>query len=675
MKIRHYLLLFLFLPLLSCQTVNNNLRGASLATTLDKEIVSQVKNAVFEVVVAKLPEKNITYEKPLPMEQVPFAIRTDKYYSIGTAFAIGPNKFVTAAHVMNLLVDSQFKEMYLRDKDGKVYNLDKITKYSSYRDFVVFSLKDKKNSAFLKVNDKPQINEKIFAVGNALGQGIVIRDGLYTSDTHEEEAGKWKWIRFSAAASPGNSGGPLLDKTGRVIGIVLRKSNNENLNYALPISEVLKAPANIAEAHLMLQYKLDNMDMTKTDTLDKKIKLPKSFKALRQKMIKVTNQFTHKLLKDLLAENDKKIFPNGEGSAELLNSVVGAVFPHLIMKGEDGQWSAYYPKDTKTAELGNNGYISYGSMDDTLYLYMRKPDDIPLKKFYSDSKLFMDLFLKGISLSRTVGSEQIKITSLGKASEDYSHKDKYGRKWLVRTWLMEYNDEKIGAFMLPVPGGVIAMMKQAQTGYLDMGYMPDLKVYTDFIYLSYYGTIKEWKEFYSIKNIHPPIFSSIKIDAKPGKYVKYKSDKLSFSYTPDIMEITDDSYLQLSFSYYKNPKNVVWDVARVYAGEDKNNDTYVGVLRNTAPPKALSDSYHSTWEKITNRKFPYDSSIHYDDNGTRISSVYSKKSGKRGRKKEDVLYTVWFRKDGKAQESEMKGKLKKFISKLSIYKEPSRRRR
>lgn len=669
MNVRSCLLLFLLLPLLSCQTVNNSVKSISLTTTLDKAIVSQVKNAVFEVVVPKPEEKNITYEKPLPMDQVPYAVRTDKYYSIGTAFAIGPNKFITAAHVMNLLVDSQFKDMYLRDKDGNIFDIDKITKYSSYRDFVAFSLKNKKNSPFLKINDKPRINEKVFAVGNALGQGIVIRDGLYTSDTHEEEEGKWKWMRFSAAASPGNSGGPLLDKEGRVIGIVLMKSDNENLNYALPISEVLKAPNNIAEAHLMLKYKLDNMDMTKRGTLDKKIKLPKSVNALRREMIKVTHKFTSKLLKELLAENRKDIFPNGEGSTQLLNSVVGAVFPHLIMKGDDGQWSTYYPKETKTADLGNNGYMSYGSMDDTLYLYMKKPDDIPLEKFYKDSKLFMDLFLKGISLSRTIGSEKVKITSLGKAHEDYTHTDKYQRKWLVRTWLMEYNDDKIGAYMLPVPGGFIAMMQQAQTGYLDLAYMPDLKVYTDFIYLSYFGTIKEWREFYAIKKLHPPVFSSIKIDARPGKYVKYKSKRLSFSYTPDIMEITDDSYLQLSFSYYKNSGNVVWDVARVYAGEDKNNDTYIGVLRNTAPPKSLSDSYKSEWEKIVNRKFPYDASLHYDDNGTRIGSVYSRKLKKRGKNKGDVLYTVWFRKDGKAPENEMKGKLNKFMNKLSINKE------
>jgi S1-C subfamily serine protease len=95
----------------------------------------------------------------------------------------------------------------------------------------------------LPLDRTPALNAVVYAVGNALGTGVVIRDGLYTSDTPEQQDGAWKWMRFSAAASPGNSGGPLLDKDGKVIGVVLMKSANENLNYALPIREVLDAPA------------------------------------------------------------------------------------------------------------------------------------------------------------------------------------------------------------------------------------------------------------------------------------------------------------------------------------------------------------------------------------------------------------------------------------------------
>ena len=61
----------------------------------------------------------LTYEKPLPLELLPFQERNDKYYSIGTAFAIGNNRYVTAAHVLQVGIDSLWGEPALRDASGQ----------------------------------------------------------------------------------------------------------------------------------------------------------------------------------------------------------------------------------------------------------------------------------------------------------------------------------------------------------------------------------------------------------------------------------------------------------------------------------------------------------------------------------------------------------------------------
>jgi serine protease Do len=298
-----YILIFIALIFTVCACFPCNL---SADTTLDSDTLDLVSNTVFEVVVAKPTTDSLSYEYPLPLNLIPYAIRNDKYYPIGTAFAISPTEFISAAHVMNLGYESQFKEVCLRDKDGKVYSIDKIVKYSERRDFVVLSLKDKTAKEFFKVNTKPQINQKVFAVGNALGEGIVIRDGLYTSDTPEEEEGEWKWIRFSAAASPGNSGGPLLDKDGKVIGIVLGKSPNENLNYALPITEAINAKANAAIAHKKMKYFLDNLRAAKLETIKNTIPLPKSYQELNRELIEGTNLFSYNIIKALFTEKERK---------------------------------------------------------------------------------------------------------------------------------------------------------------------------------------------------------------------------------------------------------------------------------------------------------------------------------------------------------------------------------
>src|ERR1700677_3996014 len=114
--------------------------GAAAAATLAPGVQEKLSSATFEVVLAKPLSDPLTYEKPLPLELIPYRERTDKFRSIGTAFAIGPNRFVSAAHVINAGNGSQYGPLALRDAAGTTYRIDKIIKYSSSEDYAVFSV-------------------------------------------------------------------------------------------------------------------------------------------------------------------------------------------------------------------------------------------------------------------------------------------------------------------------------------------------------------------------------------------------------------------------------------------------------------------------------------------------------------------------------------------------------
>lgn len=640
--------------------------GALAEPSLDRKTMELVDSATFEVVVRKPTKDSLSYEKPLPFDLLPYAVRTDAYYSLGTAFAIAPDRFVSADHVLSLGVESQFKEFFLRDKDGNVYPIDKIFKYSDRRDFVVFSLKGKKSGRFFDVNTQPEMNGKVFAVGNALGQGIVVRDGLYTSNTPEEEEGEWKWLRFSAAASPGNSGGPLLDSDGKVIGIVLQKSANENLNIALPIAEVLKAQENRAVSRKKMKYFLDNMDMNKMDTFSMEVPLPKAYQELNHELIDGVNVFAGRLLKGLLAENRENIFPMGKGSEYILHKNYTAIFPHLIMKGEDGSWDFYSPKETSRSELGTNGHLTYGSIGNSLYIKVQKPDDIPLDKFYNDSKTFMDLLLKGITVSRRVGPEKVKVVSMGKADKESVFIDGYGRKWLVRTWVMEYSDEKIVTFSLPVPGGCVTMLRGGQTDRVEYGHIPDLKALTDFIYVSYYGSFKQWREFLENRDLLPGLFAGIDMTFDYNRRFSYKSKRLSISYGPELMQITEKSDLKLNIGYFRENGKILWDVVDITPGDDKSNGTCFTIDRNARPPEEMSDSFRSDWENLVHRRMPYDKVSFFKDKSTAIATVYTKNAPAKGLDAAAVLYNVGYMRDGNFDQKEMEAKLDKFMENLSV---------
>jgi S1-C subfamily serine protease len=628
-------------------------------------VPSRIHHSVYEVIVPKPPEDSLTYEKPLPLEFLPFVIRNDKYYSIGTAFAISNTEFITAAHVLNLGIKSQFKEAFVRDHQGKVLALDQIVKFSSRRDFVVFTVKGKSPSEYFDLNPNAQINEKVYAVGNALGEGIVIRDGLYTSNTPEEVDGAWNWIRFSAAASPGNSGGPLLDHHGKVIGVITRKSPNENLNMALPIAEVQKADDHFAEIYQKSAYRLDIFDAVKTGTLDTKIKLPMPYGDFRNTYTATQSEFHAGLLKELLSENKADLFPNGHGSKKLLHKSAPSDFPQLIMRRPDGHWDAVPPERTDRADLGNKGTITLGRIQSSMFLKIQKPEPISLNDFYSDSKLFMDLILKGMPWFRFIGPERVRVLSFGKADNEYNHIDAYGRKWMVKTWPIPYGDQQVVTFSLPVPGGSVTLLRADQTGETLDGHIPDLKVLVDFVHLSFDGTFKKWREYLGMKEVIPPLFNTIELTLNNDDF-QYKSKRLKLSCNSDIIKLTDQSMLTLGFGYYRSGSSVVWDVARLFLNENNFKHNGFTITRNIQADEDLDEIDLNRWNRLLEGDKPYDMKTYLMKDNTAISAVYRNVSAVKTSTAASVLYDVTHVKTGIVDQGEMESSLNKFMKHLTV---------
>ena len=61
---------------------------------------------------------------------------------VGTAFAIGPNEFVTAAHLFDKAIGSRFGHPVLVDSSQVAYPVANILQYSEQQDYVVSAIKD-----------------------------------------------------------------------------------------------------------------------------------------------------------------------------------------------------------------------------------------------------------------------------------------------------------------------------------------------------------------------------------------------------------------------------------------------------------------------------------------------------------------------------------------------------
>ncbi|MBR5139807.1 MAG: trypsin-like peptidase domain-containing protein [Clostridia bacterium] len=88
--------------------------------------------------------------------------------------------------------------------------------------------------------DSVRIGEQVFVIGNSLGDGTCITAGI-VSDKQRQIAGHTV-LMTDCAINGGNSGGPIFNSTGEVIGVICSSrvkadgEATEGMNYAVPVN-------------------------------------------------------------------------------------------------------------------------------------------------------------------------------------------------------------------------------------------------------------------------------------------------------------------------------------------------------------------------------------------------------------------------------------------------------
>jgi S1-C subfamily serine protease len=90
-------------------------------------------------------------------------------------------------------------------------------------------------------NDIQGVATRAYVIGAPKGYGFSITDGLISQLRRVDGFPQYQ---VSCPISPGNSGGPLLDERGRVIGIVSwTKTDAQNMSFVIPTREIFSLDA------------------------------------------------------------------------------------------------------------------------------------------------------------------------------------------------------------------------------------------------------------------------------------------------------------------------------------------------------------------------------------------------------------------------------------------------
>ena len=91
-------------------------------------------------------------------------------------------------------------------------------------------------------SEKVQIGDPVFTIGNALDLGVSVSEGIVSALDRDIRTGPYdSYIQTDAALNHGNSGGPLVDANGKVIGVdtalVSPTTGYAGLGFAIPSNE------------------------------------------------------------------------------------------------------------------------------------------------------------------------------------------------------------------------------------------------------------------------------------------------------------------------------------------------------------------------------------------------------------------------------------------------------
>ena len=142
---------------------------------------------------------------------------TPEFKAAGSGFVISVDGLV----VTNNHVVRNAKKVSIKLDNGKQYSA-KILGTDPKTDLALLQIKSSDSFAYVSFgeSDKARVGDQIVAIGNPFGLGNTATTGIISARGRDIQSGPFDdFIQIDAPINQGNSGGPLFDLNGKVVGI------------------------------------------------------------------------------------------------------------------------------------------------------------------------------------------------------------------------------------------------------------------------------------------------------------------------------------------------------------------------------------------------------------------------------------------------------------------------
>ncbi|HEX3144593.1 MAG TPA: tetratricopeptide repeat-containing serine protease family protein [Pyrinomonadaceae bacterium] len=208
---------------------------ARLVSAQETSIIDAKEKAGTVASEAKLPEL-VRRVKPSVVSVLTYDLKGEPLIS-GSGFFVRPGEVVTNMHVIK---GAHRVEIHTLEGKGRTYPVVGALAIDDEADLALLKvdLPAERSHPLVTTSTLPDEGEQIFVIGNPLRLEGSVSDGIVSAIREVPDLGRI--IQVTAPVSHGNSGSPLFNMRGEVIGIVTVKvTNGQNINLALGVSRII----------------------------------------------------------------------------------------------------------------------------------------------------------------------------------------------------------------------------------------------------------------------------------------------------------------------------------------------------------------------------------------------------------------------------------------------------
>jgi len=152
--------------------------------------------------------------------------------SIGSGFAVGEHCIITNAHVIE-----DTSAVMVRTYSGDNYRAS-VDSINTKLDIAVLAVSGVSFIAFKPADiDTVKVGDEVYTIGAPNNMAYTLTKGILSAK--DRKISGQSYLQTDAAINTGNSGGPLLNSVGEVVGVnTMKMSDTEGIGLAIPITTV-----------------------------------------------------------------------------------------------------------------------------------------------------------------------------------------------------------------------------------------------------------------------------------------------------------------------------------------------------------------------------------------------------------------------------------------------------